>query len=206
MGFDFREHQIAGDRRQANAWIAESLLPPQAKRKLSIFVERFPTLDFYKNDDALLDKAAELSGVRLPDWLRRYHKTLAYVLPQNQPVVFQLGSLEGWSPRADSLKEIWYYLGLIGYSDDQQRELLDGLDHLFPVASWLGVEQSTLAIRLGPQENSPVYEFNGEDLWDNVSEGNDPGASVYQVFDTYEDIFDHIVAFQLPDGKIVPAA
>lgn len=201
MAFNFRDHLLPGSAADALQWVRDSELPATAQQKLAEFVNRFPSLEFYRNDDAILDKKEEIEGVTLPQWFRRMRKTLAYVLPQEIDVQFQVDSCDGWTPREDDMPGNWYSLGMVGYSNDDQRRYLVEAGSLFPIGYG---GQETLAISL-EYESSSVFEFNEEDLMDNMSEGTPPGASAYKIFDAYEDLLAHIVAFKLPDGRIVRA-
>ena len=116
-------------------------------------------------------------------------------------VAFQVDKFEGSTPREDNVTDIWYSLGLLGYSNDEQRTLLEP-GKLFPIGYWQG-NDSTLAISLDGKKKA-VYEFAEEDLRDNQSEGGDPLKSARVVYDDYADLFKHIVALK-HGGKVTKA-
>jgi hypothetical protein len=200
--FNYRDHITTGSLQDAMNWINASSLSVQDKQVLTRFVNRFPNMIFYKEDDAALDQVEQNENVTLPAEIRNIRKTVAYVNPDER-IVFQVERFDKWSPRQDAVKEIWYRFGMIGYSDDEERELLDP-EKLFPIAEAWRTGRSSLAIKLDHADTN-IYEYNQQDLWDNVSEEKPISASIRSVFSSYTILIDSITALQRMNGDIIQA-
>jgi len=185
---DPQRHITLGDSQDAEDWVRKSTLPVSVTEAMLRFIRRFPGFVFYKEDDVFLDQVEARETVHLTQSLRDMRKTLAFAVPDQEDILVQLDCFIGGSPRSDHLHEVWYRMGLIGYSNDEQRGLLEQAN-LFPIGHWWGRGDSSLAINL-QSDKSPVYEFCEEDLWDNIADGVPPFDSAYPVFDTYSEIYD----------------
>ena len=201
--FVVKHHYIEGNAEEAKIWINSSKLTKTAKQALLRFIKRFPTLQFYKEDTELLNGVEASEQVKLPKWLRDIRQTLAYVI-YGKLVWVRFDQFDGWSPRSEQLEQIWYSLGLRGYNNDKQRDLISK-DGLFPIGEWLETGRSTLAIKLDNPKDQRVYEYTEEDLWDNQYDQRLIFESVNVVFNSYAEMLGHIVAFQLQNGEVIEA-
>ncbi|WP_375471623.1 hypothetical protein [uncultured Nostoc sp.] len=201
--FAVKKHYTQGNAEEAKAWVNASKLPKTTKQALLRFIKRFPTLQFYKEDTELLNSVEVSEQVKLPKWLRDIRQTLAYVM-YGKLVWVRFDQFDGWSPRSEQLDQIWYSLGLRGYNNDEQRDLISQ-DGLFPVGEWLETGRSTLAIKLDTPKDQRVYEYTEEDIWDNQYDGRPLFESVNIAFNSYAEMLGHIVAFQLQNREVIEA-
>ena len=201
--FAVKRHYTEGNADEARAWVNTSKLPKATKGALLRFIDRFPTLQFYKEDAELLDGVESSEQVKLPKWLRNIRQTFAYVM-YGQLVCVRFDQFDGWSPRSDQLNQVWYSLGLRGYDNEEQRNLI-GKGGFFPVGDWLETGRSTLAIKLDTPKDQKIYEYTEEDLWDNQYDGRPVFESVNVAFNSYAEMLGHIVAVEFQNGEVIEA-
>jgi hypothetical protein len=121
-----------------------------------------------------------------------------------QLVCVRFDQFDGWSPRSDQLNQVWYSLGLRGYDNEEQRNLI-GKGGFFPVGDWLETGRSTLAIKLDTPKDQKIYEYTEEDLWDNQYDGRPVFESVNVAFNSYAEMLGHIVAVEFQNGEVIEA-
>jgi hypothetical protein len=193
---------MTGNSSDAVAWVESSSLPKAAKTATLKFIHRFPTLEFYQDDEPVLKKVEKSNKVKLPEWFWQVRQTLGFVMPK-QHIWAQFDEFNDWSPRSDLLGELWYSIYLKGYPNEEEQNFLAGMAelHLFPIGGTDRPGEGTLAINISDPSDQVIYEYNLEDLWDNATEGNSPADSVYQVFDSYSQMLSHIVAIKVQNKK-----
>lgn len=199
--FSFDAHRTVGDSTVAVGWIAASRLPAEQKVHLQRFVDAFPSLGFFKEDDGLLDHLEEADQVTLPTGLREVRKTVAFVEP---PMLVRVDDYRYLTPRSDIVEKVWYDIRL-GYADEEQRELFHDEAGLYPIGSWRGTNRSYLAVDLQDPDDERVFECASQDLIDNSIDGRPVRDSVYPIFDSYAEMLAHIVEGRRPDGTAVEA-
>lgn len=210
--FDFQSHRILGDSNDARMWVETSSLPERMKLFLLRFISRFPTLTFYKEDAALLDRKEEELKVKLPDWLRSMRQTLAFVEPdfQQYEILVQFGQFEPLKPESlgySSFEGHWYSLSLIGYYSDENRRMLSSTDEKICLLG-AGTERKsgvTFAINTFDETDQQVYKYNIENLELYMNEGYPLSSCIGIAFNSYAGMFGHIVAIKLKNGAVVSA-
>lgn len=200
--FDENQHRIIGDAATATSWIDDSGLPNEDKHALRRFVGRFPSLQFVREEQALLDHYEAVDQVTLPAWFRMSRSALAAIEPYSRLRIdtFRFNG----SPREAPGRE--YYEISPGYINDEIRELLFDQAHVYLIGQWFGTDRSCLAIDLENQEDRRIFEFAMEDLYDDEAEDRPLRESLAPVFASYADLLGHIVEVRLPDGDVVAAA
>lgn len=201
--FAYERPYTQGTADEARTWVISSGLPEETKNALLRFINRFPKQLFYKQKVKLLEDIEAKHRVKLPEWLRAIRQTLADV-NYGKLVWVKFDEFDGWSPRSDEIDEIWYMVGLTGYANDEQRDLLIN-GALFPIGDWIETGRSTLAIKLDDPQNQQVYEYTEQDLWENLSDGFPVFESARVVFNSYAEMLGHIVALRLENGEIIEA-
>ena len=196
----FQSHRTLGDCDDAVAWVNGSKLSETSKKALLGFIQRFPTLVFFKEDAVFLDRVESFKEIKLPKWLREIRQTLAFVRP-NQNVRVQFDSFDGWSVNLENLGEIWYSLGLRGVNNSEEQGVTD-YNKLFPIAEWLETGYSTLAINLANAQDQQIYEYDPQSI---NSEGRLEPDAIGVVFNSYAEMFSHISAIELENGEIIQA-
>ena len=138
-------------------------------------------------------------NVNLPQWFRDIRQTLAYVMP-NHRVEIKFGNFDDLDME-EVFAESWYMLEL-GYIESQ-RELLQSMETFFPfpIGGSLDNVGSVLVINLADAADQKVYEYNVESLWDNLDEGQPLVSAFGKVFDSYAEMFRHIVAVKVENGE-----
>ncbi|HLP88809.1 MAG TPA: hypothetical protein VK184_09515 [Nostocaceae cyanobacterium] len=188
-----------GDFDAARLWIESSSLSDDNKKAFLQFVHRFPGLIFYKENAVLLDKLEEDENVNLPKWFRDIRQTLAFFMPNHQ-VEVKFGNFDN-----EDIEEVfddsWYTLGL-GYID-AQREIMQSIEDLlpFPIGGSIDNIGSELVINTADPTDQAVYEHNTEYLWDDLSDGIPLSSGFGKVFDSYAEMFKHIVAIKIQNGE-----
>ena len=202
-------HITLGSAADAHKWVTGSSLPQSTQAPLLRFIHRFPTLAFYRQDAVKLDALEETKGVTFPRWLREIRQTLAFVMPG---YFVSVRFDECLNPYLDHLGNLWYTLGLRGYANNEDRDLLESVGDIRPVP--IGEEMdsgiSTLAINLADTDDQRVYEFTLEDLYDNRSDGKPLNKSIFEMFDSYAAMLGHVVAIKLEqsdseDAEVIEA-
>lgn len=190
------------DASTARSWIASSTLPEEDKAALNRFVDRFPALDFARDDETALRRYEQTDEITLPPWYREVRATLAPVAGGAQ---LRVGGFS-WdeSPRADEQAGHWYEV-TPGYVNDEDRDTLRDLGRLYPVAQWFASYESILAVDLDNPDDHRLFEFALEDLWDDEAKGDPVRDTTYFAFASYSDFLDHVVAVKLPGGDVVEA-
>lgn len=201
--FDYDAHRILGTSSDAAAWVAQSSLAAAHQRLLQQFIARFPSLMFFKDDQAVLDHVEQRNQVALPPWFRAQRQTLAFVAP---PVLAQIDDFDRLGPRSDTLDEIWYEFDLYGYRDDEQRELLFGKAASFPFAEWPFTDRSFLALHTADHGDERIYEFAREDVLDCVLNGEPPRDGLNVAFDSYASMLSHVIAIKDAAGNVISKA
>lgn len=178
--------------------IETSSLDNAVKEKLIEFVNCFSTLNFCRKSLESIAHFEESQQVKLPDWLSTILQNLSHI-ESIERVSAKFDSFDGWSPRSDRLDELWYTLYLRGYADAEEREFLQSIEDLsmFPIGEVWGTGESTLAVNLNEEIDQGVYEYNFEDLLDNAFDGSSTSASIRKIFDSYADMFSHIIAIKV---------
>lgn len=199
--FDFQSHRVLGNREEAQTWVKEASLPEGTKAELLRFVNRFPSVTFYKEDDTFLDRLAASRGVQLPHWFTRIRRALAFVEP-NTAVQLQFESPD------EDVSQAWYRLHLPGYANEEERELLRSEEELklFPIGENSQDPAVVLAINLADASDQRVYEYNLEYLWDNAYEGRPLAEAIHVFFDSYAAMLGHIRALKLENGQMIEAS
>jgi hypothetical protein len=199
-GFDPDAHRIRGSSSDAAAWVAQSALPDDHKALLQQFIARFPSLTFFKDDQALLDHVEQEERVKLPAWFRRQRQTLAFVAP---PVHFRIDDFDQLGPRSDTLDRIWYATDLYGYRDDEQRELFLDKGAIFPFVQWPGTDRSVFAISTSDHSDEAIWEFAAEDMLDSVLDGEPAREALNKAFDSYASMLSHIIEIKDASGQVI---
>ena len=192
--FDSTKHRIGGNSSEAAIWVQTSSLLDEDKAYLLTFIQRFSSLVFFREDDALLDHVETIDRVKLPLWFREMRKVLAFVDP---PLHVRFDDYDHLLPRSDDVEDTWYRFEL-GYGDDEQRELFFGQAGCYPIGDWFGTGYSYLAINLWDENDPSILEFARENLMDNILDGKPARASVRAAFDSYPRMLSHIVEVRLP--------
>lgn len=193
---------ITGDAAAARSWIEESGLPDEDKAALRRFVDRFPSLTFTKEEDTALSCYEATDEVTLPPWFRETRATLAFTVAGAQVRV--AGFRWDDSPRADDQADHWYEVEL-GYVNEENRETMFDLAHLYPIGQWFANDRSYLAVDLADPTDRRILEFALEDLWDDEANGEPLRESTFPAYASYADFLGHVVAVKLPDGGLVEA-
>ena len=208
----FQSDRILGDSNDARMWVETSSLPDRTKLFLLRFISRFPTLTFYQEDAALLDRKEDELKVKLPDWLRSMRQTLAFVEPdfQDYEIWVQFGQFEPLKPESldyESFEGRWYRLSLGGYYSEENRRMLSSPDEkicLLPVGRER-LSGVTFAINIFDETDQQVYEYNIENLELYMHEGYPLSQCVGIGFNSYAGMLGHIVAIQLKNGAVILA-
>lgn len=194
-----------GGRKVALGWLAKATLPKTELAALRRFVDRFPSLEFYRDTPRGLEAAERGSGGPWPAWFRAVRLCLAGVTgkPYHARIRFDAFERDD-SPRADGADTIWYTFGAVGYPNDEQRALLRERCTALPFA-YEDRGLSILAVGIGKDNRKEVWEFCEEDLRDNEAEGVDADDSCYVAFDSYRAMLDRICAVEVAPGRVVEA-
>jgi hypothetical protein len=204
--FDARSHRTVGTRDDAVGWIDHSDLPDADRAALRRFVDRFPALTFFRDDDALLDElmAQPRHRITLPAWLRQTRRTLAGVLPQAR-IAVQFDSYDGYCLRQNHITESWHTLALWGYGFEEQRRLLCDGAGVYPIGQWAEQWQSTLAISLTDTTDRQIYEFFEQDIAEPEADGESGREEMLPVFHSYASMLGHVVAIRVDDAAVIRA-
>jgi hypothetical protein len=198
--FDFHSHRVLGNQEEAQAWVKEASLPDDIRAELLRFVNRFPSVTFYKEDDTFLDRLAASRGVQLPHWFTEIRRAIAFVVP-NTAVQLQFESPD------EDVGQDWYRLHLPGYANEEEKELLQSVAglKLFPIGENSQDPAVMLAINLADANDQRVYEYNLEYLWDNAYEGRPLAEVIHVIFDSYAAMLGRIRALRLESGQVIEA-
>jgi hypothetical protein len=191
---DDQKSKTMGSKAQAKEWIEQSSLSPETKRNLLKFISRFPSLNFYRENANVLTEIEKTQEVKFPPWFRSIRQILSSISSEEKAFV-QFDSFDHWTPREDLLQkgELWYSLSFRGFTDKDEQNILDQVDGMLPYP--MGDDEarySTLAIDLSNPKDTAVYEYNLEDLQDNLAEEFELKESIRKVFDTYVGMLGHI--------------
>jgi hypothetical protein len=191
---------------EAKKTIAESDLTQDSKDNYLIFLDKFPTLDFFSNSESSIAQIESENGIQFSENIRVFRKTLASVM-YGKKVEFRFKSFLGETPRSDKLTKLWYSIGLNKFSfSGTNREILLKSDpelSLIPIANTNGQDNSS-GYYLGINsvgEDSSIYEFSILDIFDSYNEGESISQSIYPVFDSYPQMLAHISEIKYLDGK-----
>jgi hypothetical protein len=197
--FDFQSHRIIGQAEDAKRWVNESELDLKEKTALLSFVDRFPGIGFFKEDDELLNYVEQRDSIKLPDWLRAIRKTLAYPYHPEQYLSLQFDRFEtDWMELGND--ETYSVFNLRGSLYPEEREAVIVRAGAFPIGNGGPSDQRVLAINLKDPNDKCVYHFVDQDVFDDL-------FKVYLVaFKSYAEMFDHIVAIRFADGTEIRGA
>jgi hypothetical protein len=198
---DAHDRYELGDAEDARTWIDGSSLPDGQKSQLNRFVDRFPSLTFSRDLPAYMDEREQRDQVSLPPWLRAVRTTLA----SPDPVVHvRFDGVDFPCPLEDTVDQAWFTL-LIGYAGAEQREVFHDGAGVYRIGDWYGTDYAYLGADLENPDDERVLEFAGEDLLDDLANGESPRESLFEAFETYASMLAHIVAVRLPDGTVIGA-
>ncbi len=184
-----RQYLTRGEAADACSWIEQSALPGADKADLRRFVARFPSLTFFKEEPALVDRYARADGVSLPPWFREPRGTLAFVEPH---VLVRVDDFQWYySPRADDAAEIWY--DLRAGCGEEELALFTGDGGIYPIGSDWDDGETYLGIDLEDHGDRRIFDFHGEDLLDNKLNGQPVRGSLFPVFSSYAHMLAHVV-------------
>ncbi len=199
--------RIVGDAAAVLIWIKHSTLPAAEKEGLRRFVDHFPTLTFYRDDSAWLDEVERDDDVILPQWLRRMHHTLSYVMPDHY-VLARFDHSAHPSLRDEELRGHWYKLNAFGSTGHEEVAFLQRMDRVrpYPFAVDNVPGRSKLAINLADQTDRRVYEYTFEDLLSIDDDDFPPEDSVFEMFPSYADMLAHVDALKMVARDDITAA
>jgi len=189
---------IGGDAATARSWVEQSSLSEIDKGSLLLFIDRFPTLTFYKEGPLWLDRIEENNGVTLPRHVRTCVQTLAYVMP-NHYVRARFDRTLKPGLEGERLRDRWYLLGYFGYTTNLDEEFLGRMRGIrpFPVGEDEVGGRSTIAINLADLTDERVYEYSFEVLLQESRSGYALEDVVKPMFASYADMFAHIDALKM---------
>ncbi|MGW3955382.1 hypothetical protein ACWEKM_31620 [Streptomyces sp. NPDC004752] len=208
MSDDAHSGEVAeGSFSDALRWINSASLESEEKEGLREFVENFPSLRFNRESSRQLDDYARRDRVQIPGWFRRARETLPFVQvgrAEFPPVLVRFSGFDFDCNVADSGMASWYQVK-VGVMGEDDRDLF--VDHagMYPIATWFGTNQSSLAINLRDPEDRRIHEFSGEDYWDNFINGESLEGASEPAFSSYARMLSHISALKFPDGSEVQA-
>ncbi|MGW3950398.1 hypothetical protein ACWEKM_05435 [Streptomyces sp. NPDC004752] len=188
-------------------WINSSSLEDEEKEGLCGFVENFPSLRFIRESSRQLDDYARRDRVQIPRWFRRVRETLSFVQVGRvafPPILVRFSRFDFDCNAADSDMVSWYQVK-VGVMGEDDRDLFVDQAGMYPIATWFGTNQSSLAINLRDPEDRRIHEFSGEDYWDNFFNGEPLEGSSEPAFSSYARMLSHIAALKFPDGSEVQA-
>lgn len=182
--------RILGSSRDVLQWIHESSLSAEDKAALERFVNRFPTVVFYRATEAAIRRTEKAFDRALTSAHRALRETLDGWSPRGARPPVRFDRFERWSPREEAVGSMSYQLGLREHGADTRQAMRAAG---FTIVG-LSVEspQSTLAIR--DDDDPAVYEYSEEDVLDALSENRDVRTSIRPVFRSYAAMLGHIVA------------
>lgn len=194
---------VVGTAAEARAWIAAAKLPAPDRAALVRFVDRFPSLAFYRETDATIARHERAAGLGFPAWFKAIRGALAGVhgTPGRVRIWFRGFGVDD-SPREDVAHELAYTLAPPQYGSDERRRLLGEACTALPIAIDARGGRSTLCIGLDRSNKTEIYDCCEEDLRDNEAAGRSPDASFYRAFDTYRSMLHHIVAVEVDGTRI----
>lgn len=201
--FDYPQHRPTGSEVDAKSWLSSSLSENDA-RPFILFVERFSELTFYREDMALLGHIQAQEGVELPKWLLDIRNAFAFVessIPEYEIKV----RFDEDATDAEWLDDRWFTLGLRGYANEDDKEILQRVSplSLFPIGE-VWESDVMLAINLADPNDKKVYGLTLEFLRDDEADDLPLIDSVHVVFESYGNMFGDIVAIKLPGGRLLP--
>ncbi len=189
--------RITGNNHEAATWVDRSSLPAAVKKSLRQFIQRFPTLEYYK-----LENAAMLPE---PAWLRVMSETLRGFMP-NGLLWVQLDEFAQSKPSDLVLQEIWYHRMFTTEVSSEYERILLGEHQLLILYSWLETLGSILAVKVNDAADQRIYEFSYNDIIaHNDSEGQISPEATRVAFNSYAEMLDHIVAVKLETGEVIRA-
>lgn len=218
----------SGDAADAMAWVDGSGLSPDTVFELGSFVERYPTLRFYRetppffdrleasasfgiHDPTLLRTGNERGWFKLPTWWRAVRSTLAFVhdggLPPKSPE-FQLGNFELSEPAlVEYLPRLRYHIGVHGLLNDDVAAKLGPWGFLL-----IGFcsdkdrtfdAQSWLAVSTNPADER-LFELSVDFV--TMDHGEDVRQSIRPVFARYSRFLDNVIEIDFSNGTSVKEA
>lgn len=199
------DHKISGTSHEAIVWINSSSLDENEKSEIMDFIQKFPSLIFYREDEELLDHIESDEKVSFPEWLRNIRTVFGYFEPQSHDYKLAV-KFEKNSADSEWLDSRWFTLGLKGYANDEDREIIQKIASLtlFPVGEAWHTD-TMLAINLADSEDKKIYGFTLEHLWDAQADGGALIDSVHIVFESYTAMFSQIASIRLGDSTEITA-
>lgn len=173
-------------------WIAGSSLRDDDKADLSRFAGRFPTVTFYRLNQARLDIEASHDAYALPDWFLELRRTLDGWLPRPPFIPVRFGdSAHG------SLSGRAFYLAQYGHGADEEAALVAA--GFVNIGLAVDDPRIFLAIQLNGGDRC-IYVYDVLDAGRAVHERRDPTPCFTPVSDSYFELLDRVVAL-LPQDK-----
>lgn len=203
--FDYPAHRVMGSAEQARGWIDQSSLDPSAKVAMRSFVDRFPTITFYRDSAALLNYLERRNEVTLPHWLREVRQTLSGPAPE---IEVRFDDFDHLGPTSDDVAEDGFLENCysdhsFGYLEDEQRTLFVDGAGCYPILSATTGSRHLLAVNLLSPDDERILSFCDEDIMDARYDGKPGTVSVYPAFDSYPRMLSRIVECRLADGTVV---
>jgi hypothetical protein len=170
-------------------WIADSWLPADEKAALTRFVQRFPTIEFFRADVSVIDSIVPRITPAIPAHYRRMTTVLEGWISVAVTPGARFDQFQGWSPRGARASTMTYLLQVMGHGGDVRGPML--AEGFMVIGQSLDSPLSMLAMR---RDDPAIYEYAEEDILDAISEKRDITTSIRSIFPSYWTMLDHIVA------------
>ncbi len=189
---------VVGNGEKARMWVKDSALPNTTKAALSSFIDRFPTLTFYREESMWLDSIEGRLQITLPRWFRAIRQTLTFAMPDHY-IWARFHQSQHPHLSDEELRRRWYTVNLIGAPSRSERALLERMQGIrpYPIGRDETPGGSTFAINLSDATDQRVFEYGSEFLMEEDLEGNPIEEAVNPMFGSYADMIGHIDALKM---------
>lgn len=200
---NFTPQREIGNQQQALAWIDAADLPTALKAALRRFVERFPSLTYFREPADIITRDAKKAGVTLPTQFLTMRQTLTSVEPHREALIRfdQETEQKYWEGSA-----VWFRLSVTDMSRYDRERLAAQQAKILPYGFGTSEHRDlTLAINVAGGRDARVYAYFPENL--DRPELGPPYISkaVNTLFVSYAELFEHIaeVKIKAADREII---
>lgn len=195
--------KLIGDSRDAEEWVTESALDEQSKTAFLRLIRRFPSLRY--------QRWREIRSTFGPDWLRSIRMVLDGVTA-NGPIWMRFDQEDPfYDIHERPAEEIWYHYFLSYSPTSEYDAVYCGEQQMIFIGHWQE-EDYFLAFNADDDNDRRVYALHADHIHPHDgAQASDTGeAPVGQValddmeiaFDSYAELFGHIVALKIGDTII----
>jgi hypothetical protein len=196
--FDLTSHRVLGYADDARRWVEFSQLEPDWKQSLLHFVNEFPALVFYQEDETIIAGIEAMTSVALPRWFRDVRTTLAFVLP-GQRLLINFDR-EAVSHLAGDFQ---FEFNQFAVNWDQRERFARGSERIVPFSLATSPDiQSLLAFNVADTTDRYIYMYNIESLNDPYYQEHSMSDALRIVFDSYADMLAHIASVTIVNNLI----